>query len=58
MKKWVNVELNREDANVFRTELLTRHIKYEASGCFNLIHFEVLADEKEIEELNRILEKM
>ena len=58
MKKWVNVELNREEADVFRAELLSRHIKYEASGCGKLIHFEVLADEEEIKALNEILERM
>lgn len=58
MKKWVNVELNKKDADIFRVELLNRRIKYDTSGCWDLVHFEVLADEKEIEELNGILEKM
>ncbi len=43
--KWYNVELNIDEARMFECFLKDNKIAYEASGCFNLIHFEVLLND-------------
>ena len=46
------------NADAFRRELIARRVKYETSGCGNLTHFEVYADDDEINALNNILSGM
>lgn len=53
---WVNVELNKVDAAVFRCWLKANGVKYEASSAYNLIHFEVLADRETVCKANAFLE--
>ena len=39
MKKWFNVELNERDAVKMKEFLTKKGIKFETSGCFELVHF-------------------
>lgn len=56
MKKWINVELPSESANELRTFLKSHDIYYEASECFNLIHFEIKATDAETPMVERFLD--
>lgn len=38
MKKWFNVELNERDTVKMKAFLTERGIKFETSGCFELMH--------------------
>lgn len=49
MKKWYNCELNREEYEKFRVFLKENGIKYEPSGCGNLVHVEMYMDQYEYE---------
>ena len=55
-QSYKSVELPRESAEDFKRYLKDNAIHYEASECYNLIHFEVLVDEYEEKECNQYLE--
>lgn len=48
-RRWMNVELTPEDADKNREFLRENKIKFESSGCYNLVHFEVYVNEEELE---------
>ena len=54
-RTWKSVELDTQSAETFRKYLKANGFKYEPSACYNLIHFSVLCDEKETEELESVL---
>lgn len=58
MKRFYNVELNKEDAEKLKVYLKENGIYFEPSSCYNLIHFEVKVDEKELKKVNGFLEKL
>ena len=58
MKHFYNVELNKEDAEKLKAYLKSNGIYFEPSSCYNLIHFEVKADEQELEKVNKFLEEL
>ena len=39
--KWYNTELKDIQASIFKDFLHSHGIRFEASGCYNLIHFEI-----------------
>lgn len=53
---WYNVELTQEEAVKFRLYLMATGIRYETSGAFDLVHFEVLVPDSMLRELNDFLE--
>ena len=58
MKKWYSVELNKDEAEKMKTYLKANGIYFEPSSCYNLIHFEIKADEKEIKKVGDFLETL
>jgi len=56
MRTWKSVELSKADADKFRVFLKENGIKYEASGCFNLIHFQVHVNDTETNNIDAFLE--
>lgn len=58
MKHFYSVELNKEDAEKLKTYLKAEKIYFEPSSCYNLIHFEVKADEVELNKVNAFLENL
>lgn len=58
MKHFYNVELNKEDAEKLKAYLKENGIYFEPSSCYNLIHFEVKADEQEVEKVNKFLAEL
>lgn len=54
--KWRSIELNGRDAVKFKEHLYKTNLKFETSGCFELVHFEVLATSEEADELNSYLD--
>lgn len=57
MKKRVNCELPRETAGRFKEYCRDMHIQFEASECYNLIHFECMMTETEIEKANQFIDE-
>ena len=63
MKKWYNVEIpyytveyiNRADN--FKFWLDDNNIKYEISGANNYVHFEIELSEKQLNAVNKALDK-
>ena len=55
LRTYYNVELPKETAGRFKEYCRDMHLKYEASECFNLIHFEVNCNENELKEANAFL---
>ena len=58
MKHFYSVELNKEDAEKLKAYLRAENIYFEPSSCYNLIHFEVKADEAELNKVNTFLENL
>lgn len=58
MKKWLNVELTVGNTVAFTEFLRNNNIKYETSGCYNLIHIEVYVNENERDMCDTFLEKL
>lgn len=56
MKKYYNAELNKDDAEKLKAFLKSEGIYFEPSSCYNLIHFEIKADEAELKKVNDFLE--
>ena len=54
-RKWLNVELNDENAKSFRMFLWALDIRYETSGCYNLVHFECFMNDREKEAADKFL---
>lgn len=41
LRTWLNTELTKEESEVFKEFLDENDIEYEASECYDNIHFEV-----------------
>ena len=55
--KWYNVELNEKDAVEMKEFLTERGIKFDTSGCFELVHFEIFL-EKDSEDYKAVNDKL
>ena len=56
--KWVNTELPKEMADKFKAYCKKNNIIYEASECFNLIHFECFMDETQVIKANAFIDNI
>lgn len=56
--KFYNVELKPEQAEKFKMFLKKEGIYFEPSACYNLIHFEIKLNEKDVEKVNQFLESI
>lgn len=54
--KWYNVELNLNEAEYFHQELMERNIKHEMSAAYNLIHFEILLNDNQVNDMNNLID--
>ena len=58
-RKYTSVELNPgAEEMAFKAFLHEHRIKAESSGCFNLVHFEVLVNESERELCDEFLSQL
>jgi len=46
--KWYNIELKLLSAEVLKEYLRNNGIRFESSGCFDLIHFEIFVTSQQI----------
>lgn len=60
MKNWFNVELNERDAVKMKEFLAEKGIKFDTSGCFELVHLEILLekDSEDYKAVNNKLEQL
>jgi hypothetical protein len=58
MKAFYNVELNQNKADKLKVFLKNNNIYFEPSQNYNLIHFEIEADENEANKVNEFLSKL
>lgn len=58
MKKFYNVELDKDKAEKLKAYLKLNGIYFEPSSCYNFIHFEVKVDEEELNKVNSFLENL
>lgn len=56
--KWYNVELNLNEAEYFHQELMERNVKHEMSAVYNLIHFEILLNDNQVNNMNNLIDKI
>lgn len=56
--KWYNVELTQTESDLLKVFLIRNRIKYESSGCYNLVHFEIYASKDQADMLNIFLDTM
>lgn len=56
--KWYNVELNLNDAEQLHQELMERDIKHEMSAAYNLIHFEILLNDNQVNNMNNLIDNI
>lgn len=57
-RKWLNVELSVGHTITFKEFLRKNNIKFETSGCYNLVHIEVYVNETERDMCDSFLEKL
>ena len=55
MKRWYNIEMTREGAEILKRYLATHSIDHEHSECDGLIYIECLIDEYEAEKIEDYL---
>lgn len=55
-KNFYNTELTPEKAEELKVFLRTNNVYFEPSACYNLIHFEILADAEELQKINAFLD--
>lgn len=58
MKKFYNVELDKNNAEKLKVFLKENEIYFEPSSCYNLVHFEIKMDKAEAEKVNGFLENL
>lgn len=56
--KWYNVELNLKEAEYLHQELMERNIKHELSAAYNLIHFEILLNDNQVNDMNNLIDNI
>lgn len=57
MRKWLNTELTKNEAEMLKDFLDENDIEYEASEAYNLIHFEINVNEYEKETINGFIDE-
>lgn len=57
MRKWLNTELTKDEAEMLKDFLDENDIEYEASEAYNLIHFEINVNEYEKEAINGFIDE-
>ena len=57
MRKWLNTEVTKEEAEMLKDFLNENDIEYEASEAYNLIHFEINVNEYEKEAINGFIDE-
>lgn len=56
--KWVNTELPKKNSRTFKEYLRDMHIRFEASECGDLIHFECYMSQDEISKANAFIDSL
>lgn len=55
-QKWYSVELSPITAELFKYFLRDNAIRFESSGCYNLVHFQIfIKDEKDYNSCENFL---
>lgn len=54
--KWYNIELKQNESNLLKDFLKEYGIKFESSGCYNLVHFEIFASQSQVNMINSFLD--
>ena len=57
MRKWLNTELTKDEAEMLKDFLDENDIEYEVSEAYNLIHFEINVNEYEKEAINGFIDE-
>lgn len=57
-RHWYNIELSKEETPIFREYLRKHNILFEASECYNLIHFECFMTMDEVFAANEYLDNL
>lgn len=55
---WYSVELTLDNAEIFREYLHKNDIRFEPSGCYNLVHFECYMTNKERKAANKFIHEV
>ena len=58
MKKYYHVELNQQEAELFKVFLKENNIYFEPSNCYNLVHFAVKCNLEEVKKVNDFLDTL
>lgn len=58
MKLYKNVELSKSDAEQLKVFLKNNKIKFETSGAYNLVHFEILVNKFEENKINYFIDTL
>ena len=58
MRKWLNTEVTKVQAEMLGAFLYENDIEFEESECYDRIHFEVNVDEYERDAVDRFLDEL
>lgn len=56
-RTWLNTEVTREESETFKDFLEENGIEYEASECYDMIHFEVNVNDYERNAINDFIDE-
>lgn len=56
--KYYNIELATHEAAALKLFLHDAGIKFESSGCYNSVHFEILASQDQKDMINSFLDTL
>ena len=57
-KQYYRADLPQKTAESLKAFLKENEIYFEPSSCYDLVHFEVLANPEEIEKINKFLDSI
>lgn len=54
--RWFNIELNKISSVIFKDFLRYSGFRFESSGCYDLIHFEIfITSQKDFDKISNFL---
>ena len=57
-RNWLNCELSKTEWEKLRVFLKQNGIKYEASGCYTLVHIEVFVNDTERDMIDQFIDTL
>lgn len=58
MRRWLNTDVTRTQAELLGAFLYENDIEFESSECYDLVHFEIFVNEYEEDAINNFIDEI